>query len=258
MGPGVPELSSLRILVAEDNKINQRLMMMLLAAAGHQVEVVNNGEEAVAAVRQGGFDIVLMDIQMPVLDGVGAARRIRALPAPHGQIPILALTADAIAGAEDRYLTAGMDAYLAKPITPATLQTALARLTGRIREPVSASLASVPPALDRAVVAELRRIFTPAQFDSFIADALEDIPARIQRLTDRIAERDLPAATREAHDLVSLIGNCGGRHASALARAVEQTCRGGDHPTALERYEAFAAAGTAVLAELAALRQLVE
>jgi signal transduction histidine kinase/CheY-like chemotaxis protein len=258
----VPDLVALRILVAEDNKINQRLMMMLLAAAGHQVAVVNNGEEAVAAVRQGGFDIVLMDIQMPVLDGVGASNQIRALPAPQCHIPILALTADAIAGAEERYLAAGMDAYLAKPITPASLQTALAKLTGLARESESAvspsSSTPAPLAVEQSVIAELRRIFTPAQFDSFLADALDDIPKRIQRLTDHVAAGDLAAATREAHDLVSLIGNCGGKQASGLARVVEQACRTGDHAVATEQHEAFVTAAATALTELATLRQLVD
>jgi signal transduction histidine kinase/DNA-binding response OmpR family regulator len=258
----VPDLSALRILVAEDNKINQRLMVMLLGAAGHQVEVVNNGEEAVAAVRQGGFDIVLMDIQMPVLDGAGAAKQIRALPAPQCRIPILALTADAIAGAEERYLAAGMDAYLAKPITPASLQTALARLTGRANEsdPTTSLSSSTqePPAVERSVITELRRIFTPAQFDSFLADALDDIPRRMQRLSDHVAARDLGPATREAHDLVSLIGNCGGKQASALARTVEQACRAGNQATAAEQLQAFTTAAVAALAELATLRQLVD
>jgi signal transduction histidine kinase len=113
VGQGVPNLSPKHVLVAEDNKINQRLIVMLLGAAGHRVDVVGNGEDAVAAVARGGFDLVLMDIQMPVLDGVGAIRRIRAMPEPLCSIPILALTADAIAGAEERYLAVGVDAYLA-------------------------------------------------------------------------------------------------------------------------------------------------
>ena len=194
-GHHAPNLSPLRVLVAEDNRINQRLMVMLLGAAGHHVEVVGNGEEAVAAVRQGGFDLVLMDIQMPVLDGVGAIRRIRAMQEPLRSIPILALTADAIAGAEERYLAVGVDAYLAKPITPAALQAALARLTGRTHD-MGETAANPPsptpgaPQLDPSVLAELRRIFDPDQFDSFLADALDDIPQRIVRLAEQLAAGD--------------------------------------------------------------------
>ena len=295
VGQGVPSLSPMpnlspkHVLVAEDNKINQRLIVMLLGAAGHRVDVVGNGEDAVAAVGRGGFDLVLMDIQMPVLDGVGAIRRIRAMPEPLCSIPILALTADAIAGAEERYLAVGVDAYLAKPITPATLQAALGRMTGGSRDMVvtaadTLSVAAlggrsvaldaprvgasetgtseigaseIGPELDPAVVADLRRIFDSAQFDSFLADALDDIPQRVVRLTNQLAAEDLPAATQEAHDLVSLIGNLGGRRASALARLVEQTCRGGDQATALARCHEFAIATAAALAELAAQRQFV-
>ena len=298
--PDLSCLSPMRVLVAEDNKINQRLMVMLLTAGGHQVEVASNGKDAVEAVRQGGIDLVLMDIQMPVLDGVGAVRRIRAMPEPLRSIPILALTADAIAGAEERYLAVGVDAYLAKPITPAALQAALAGLTGRRREmaatapdtasdalpvdepgaasnvasqaasedrpasptptpalPVPHNALAAEPALDPVTVAELRRIFNAEQFDSFLADALDDIPRRIARLTERLTAGDLPEARQAAHDLVSLTGNLGARRTSGLARAVEQLCHAGDRAAALARYHEFAAAAAGALAELAALRQLV-
>jgi signal transduction histidine kinase/AmiR/NasT family two-component response regulator len=281
-----PNLSPLRVLVAEDNKINQRLMVMLLGAAGHQVDVAGNGQDAVAAVRRGAYDLVLMDIQMPVLDGVGAIRCIRAMEEPRRSVPILALTADAIAGAEERYLAVGVDAYLAKPITPATLQAALVRVTGRRREvdaagaetklimlppapllgpsparseprPAASAVLSAEPALDPAAVAELRRIFSPDQFDDFLADALDDIPQRIVRMSERLQSADLNAAMQEAHDLVALLGNPGGRRASGLARAIEQLCRAGDRATALARYHEFAAAADAALTELAVHRQLV-
>jgi signal transduction histidine kinase/CheY-like chemotaxis protein len=304
--PDLPCLSPMRLLVAEDNKINQRLMVKLLGAGGHQVEVASNGEAAVEAVRHGNFDMVLMDIQMPVLDGVGAVRRIRAMAEPMRSIPILALTADAIAGAEERYLAVGVDAYLAKPITPAALQAALAGLTGRRREMDAMAPGAAPVALPTAqstgaphappcggsiarsdagpdglvgspaptqpapqhappdgpellpaAVAELRRIFTPDELDSFLADALDDIPRRIVRLAEQMTAADLPAAMQEAHDLVSLTGNLGARRASGLARAIEQLCRAGDHVTALARYHEFAAAAAGALAELAAQHQLV-
>jgi HPt (histidine-containing phosphotransfer) domain-containing protein len=115
-----------------------------------------------------------------------------------------------------------------------------------------------PPAVERSVIAELRRIFTPAQFDSFLADALDDIPKRMQRLSDQVEAGDLGTAIREAHDLVSLIGNCGGKQASALARAVEQACRAGNQPVAAEQLQAFTTAAVAALAELAMMRQLVD
>jgi HPt (histidine-containing phosphotransfer) domain-containing protein len=106
-------------------------------------------------------------------------------------------------------------------------------------------------------VAELRRIFTPDEFENFLTDALDDIPHRIERLTERMTAGDLPAAMQEAHDLVSLTGNLGARRASALARAIEQLCRAGDHAAALARHHEFAAAAAGALAELAAQRPVV-
>jgi CheY-like chemotaxis protein len=106
----------LNVLVAEDNAINQQVVRAMLVRAGHTVKIVADGEEAVAAVKQDHFDIVLMDIQMPVLDGLGATRQIRAMEPPKGRIPIVALTADAMTGAREHYIKAGMDGYLAKPM----------------------------------------------------------------------------------------------------------------------------------------------
>src|SRR6202035_127589 len=129
----------LRVLVAEDNKINQQLAKMLLQNAGHEVDIVENGEAAVDAVCNGDYDIVLMDVQMPLLDGVQATKRIRALPPPKNAVTIVALTAHAMAGAREEYLAAGMDDYLSKPLDPvalfAKLNEVAAGLIGRAREP---------------------------------------------------------------------------------------------------------------------------
>ncbi len=118
----------LRVLLAEDNQVNQRVGLAMLRKAGHLVRVVGNGAEAVEAVRAEEFDIVLMDVQMPLLDGIEATRQIRALPEPRGLVPVVALTADAMTGAKEHYLQAGMDDYLAKPIRAAALLAKLAAL----------------------------------------------------------------------------------------------------------------------------------
>jgi signal transduction histidine kinase/ligand-binding sensor domain-containing protein/CheY-like chemotaxis protein len=107
---------SARVLLAEDHQINQLVVIRLLQKRGHHVTAVNNGEEAVAAAGAGNFDLILMDMQMPVMDGLEAAQRIRALPGPAGRVPIVALTANAIGAAEEECRAAGMDAYLAKPV----------------------------------------------------------------------------------------------------------------------------------------------
>jgi CheY-like chemotaxis protein/nitrogen-specific signal transduction histidine kinase len=122
-----------RILLAEDNKYNRQFALLLLTKAGYDIESVENGVQAVNAVRDGNYDVVLMDVQMPELDGVGATQQIRALPQPKCDIPIIALTAHAMAGAQEEYLAAGMDDYISKPIRPEILLGKLANLAAAIK-----------------------------------------------------------------------------------------------------------------------------
>ncbi len=139
----------LQILLAEDNKINQQLVTMLLRKAAHQVDVVENGELAFEAVRCADYDAVLMDVQMPVLDEVQATKRIRALPPPKNAVPIIALTAHAMTGAKEEYLAAEMDDYLSKPIDNEELFSRLndvaAGLVGRGAGPALVAADCPPP-----------------------------------------------------------------------------------------------------------------
>jgi signal transduction histidine kinase/FixJ family two-component response regulator len=122
---------SLSVLVAEDNKINQRFVAALVTAAGHQVEIAETGYQALEAIKARDFDLVLMDVQMPELDGLEATRMIRGLAPPKGEVPIIALTADAMNGAGEECLKAGMNAYLTKPIKQDALRAKLADFTPR-------------------------------------------------------------------------------------------------------------------------------
>ena len=124
---------SLHILVAEDNNINQKLLSMLLAKTGHRVDMVGNGIEAVAAVMRVPYDLVLMDVQMPEMDGITATQKIRELPGEAGTIPIIALTANAMTGDREKYLDAGMTGYVSKPISPPALFAEMAKYSGQRR-----------------------------------------------------------------------------------------------------------------------------
>jgi CheY-like chemotaxis protein len=118
------------VLIAEDNEINQIVAGELLRTAGYGFELVSNGEQAVEAARSGRFAAILMDCQMPVLDGFEAARRIRELEAGRGDgshVRIIALTANAMKGDRERCLAAGMDGYVSKPINPSQLLETIAQ-----------------------------------------------------------------------------------------------------------------------------------
>jgi CheY-like chemotaxis protein len=119
-----------RILVADDNPMNQRLAMLVLEKAGFRVDVVANGAEAVEAVTRGRYNAVLMDCQMPVMDGYAAAAEIRRLEAGTARIPIVAVTANAMKGDAERALAVGMDDYVTKPVDRHELELVLTRLIG--------------------------------------------------------------------------------------------------------------------------------
>ena len=150
----------LRILVAEDNAINQKVIVAILEIAGHCVDVAGNGTEAVRAVTDNGYDVVLMDIQMPEMDGIAATRRIRSLHDPVSKLPIIAVTANAMSGDREEYIDAGMNDYVSKPIEPVKLAEALRRQCGddiatgfrpvatAAREPASAGTMALTDELD--------------------------------------------------------------------------------------------------------------
>ena len=120
--PPPPRTGKLRLLLAEDNVINQKVAVGMLEAAGHEITVVNNGQEAVAALEQQPVDAILMDVQMPEMDGLQATAMIREREKTTGRhTPIIALTAHAMKGDQERCLAAGMDDYVSKPIRPEEL-----------------------------------------------------------------------------------------------------------------------------------------
>lgn len=126
-----PKLRKLNILVAEDNPVNQTLFKKLLEREGHEVAVVGDGQQAVSLLQLGqSFDLILMDISMPVMDGLDATVMIRSLYGPVGQTPILALTAHAMDGDRERFLNVGMNGYQSKPVNPEALMEAIAEVVG--------------------------------------------------------------------------------------------------------------------------------
>jgi CheY-like chemotaxis protein len=126
----VPSVVSGRILVVDDNQINQRVASALLSGAGHEVELASDGRQAIDAWRRGHHDVILMDVQMPLVDGLQAAREIRALEGAGRHVPIIAMTANAMRGDREAYLAAGMDDYVSKPFEIVSFLGTVARWLG--------------------------------------------------------------------------------------------------------------------------------
>jgi CheY-like chemotaxis protein len=219
----------LRVLLAEDNKINQQYATVILNKAGYHVTIAENGRLAVEAVRNADFDLVLMDIQMPELDGLEATRRIRALPAPKNAVPIFALTAHAMQGVCEEYLKAGMNDYITKPFQPALLLAKLDRLTeGLPKEMAGAPQRETLPILNPENLEELSAVLPRESVAGLITLFLHDAEGQLREITACEKAGDLAGIARQAHMMVSSAGNLGAMRTSALAREVEQFCKTGD------------------------------
>jgi len=133
LGEGTGALRSLRILVAEDHPVNRKYLSILLQRLGHEATFCDNGKLALNALIQGDYELVLMDIHMPVMDGLTATRAIRALPWPHSQVPIIALTADVLQEARDQAKAAGVNAFIAKPVKQEDLEPVMADVIARAK-----------------------------------------------------------------------------------------------------------------------------
>jgi PAS domain S-box-containing protein len=222
-----------RILLAEDNEINALLAVTILEEAGYSVETVENGADAVDAAKRGGFDLVLMDVQMPVMDGLQATRSIRALEGPSSKVPIVALTANAMRSDQDACLGAGMDDFVSKPLEPDDFLQVVKRFVSADegdddeRQAKNDKPADVPD-LDEAQLDGLQKLMPPARLRSIIESFLSAAQSRLQRIEACARTMDLAAMAREAHDLKGVSGNFGARRLQHLADRLEKAAKAGD------------------------------
>ncbi|HEV2712802.1 MAG TPA: response regulator, partial [Gaiellaceae bacterium] len=205
-----PAGAPLRVLIAEDNTVNQRLALLLLEKLGHRADVVGNGAEALEALERGAYDVILMDVQMPEMDGLEATRRIHERWASR-RPRIIAVTAGAMSEERDRCLAAGMDDYLSKPI--------------RIEE-LSAALGAVAPpqadALNTATVERLAKTLGDGQalselIDTFFAEA----PNLLTALQKAAREGNAGELRRAAHTLKANAATFGAERLAELCRRLE-------------------------------------
>jgi PAS domain S-box-containing protein len=219
------EAHPLRVLVAEDNSVNQRLAALTLEHLGYRADIVANGLEALEALRRQRYDVVLMDVQMPELDGLEATRRIRAGWPPDKRPRIVAMTANAMLEDREACLEAGMDAYLSKPLKIEDLARAM-------RE-VSDSLGEERPGaggLDVDKLRErdgLRREGRPAILDKLLSTYIRDTPRLIDSLTSSIEDGAPEAMSGAAHSLKGSSLTIGATRLGEYARQLEDLGREG-------------------------------
>jgi hypothetical protein len=214
-----------RILVAEDSRANQIVAAALLRRAGYAVEIAEDGEQAVSRAAEGGFDLVLMDVQMPKRTGIEATAAIRALKGAAGRVPIVAMTAAALPADREACLAAGMDGYVAKPVDAAALLGAVREaLAGRA--PAAREAAPPPgrerPLLDEGQLAELRDAVGRERMGHLLAIFAEETEGRVRKLAEAVAAGDLALIAHLAHGLRSAAGTFGATALTDAARGLEQ------------------------------------
>jgi len=220
------------ILLAEDNPVNQRVGIHLLNQIGYRADVVGDGREAIEALRSRTYDLILMDVQMPEIDGLEATRRIRQEWSDGPRI--IAMTANVMRGDRERCLAAGMDDYIAKPINIIQLQTVLERHATERR-------IEARPTIDRLVVDELDQLRDTdgsSVLGELIQLYLNDLPARVEGIRNAVAANDSAILQREAHQLKGSSQQIGGARLAALCQELENLGRSGRAAEAMRFFTA--------------------
>lgn len=227
--------SGAHILVAEDNPTNQQVLLAFLQRLDVHAECVPDGHAALQALNEKTYDLVLMDLQMPNVDGLSATRLWREKESSTNQyVPIIALTAHAMQGDRETCLSAGMDDYLSKPIDPAGLKQILQRwLAGKSTpSPQGATQAATEPPLvwNRDSFGE-RMMGDAELMKSVMATFLADTPTHVQAILDAAEKQDAETLIREAHYLKGAAATVGAEVMGNLVKEIEAAGRAGDWPT---------------------------
>jgi two-component system sensor histidine kinase/response regulator len=238
--------TALKVLLAEDNAVNQKLAKALLEKRGHTVTIAANGREALQALQQSHFDLVLMDVQMPEMDGIEATKAIRVREEKTGEHqPIAAMTALAMKGDRERVMEAGMDDYLTKPIRAHELDEILEKYSAHEAK------GSIPPAQPTQDSGEpesnvihanelLERIGNDRDFLAELVTVFrEDHPAQLEQIANGLAKNDPSEVKRGAHSLRGTLSNLSAPAATALAAQLEQEGASGNLSQSAATFAAF-------------------
>lgn len=238
-------------LLVEDHEINRKLVIALLQQRGWQVDWVDNGARALDEVARGSYDLVLMDVQMPVMDGLEATRRIRQLPGSAGSIPVIGLTDHALPDDRERCLACGMNRYLSKPLNPQTLFETIEELLPGVNAVESGTA---------GVRVNLNELFAVLNHDmdavsEFINHFVSDWPDTRDAMRTAVQERDDAALEQLTHNFKSVAGIFGAAQTVQLTRRLEELARARTHdeaPGKLQELEQEVAQVVAILEHLAA------
>jgi CheY-like chemotaxis protein/HPt (histidine-containing phosphotransfer) domain-containing protein/anti-sigma regulatory factor (Ser/Thr protein kinase) len=222
------------VLLVEDNEVNQKVGKLMVEKRGYRVDVASDGHEAVAATGRVAYAAVLMDCQMPRLDGYAATREIRARDAGKPRLPIIAMTANAGPGARERCIAAGMDDYVAKPVTAEAIDEVLRRWVGRDvvapTPPPPPPRRASSPAIDLEMLHKLRAAQREGEPDivrEVVAIFLNEAPGRMKAIRDAAEIGDLTTAARTAHTLKGSAGHLGAKTLGMLCARFEDKVRSG-------------------------------
>ena len=224
-------LTGPRVLLVEDNPVNREVALGMLEALGCHTDAVENGRQAIEAMHHLPYDAVLMDCQMPVMDGLSATAEIRRREscAGHRRVPVVALTANAMEGDRERCLAAGMDDFLSKPFTQQQLAASLQRWLSlrTLPEAERREVQQRPPLLDIGVLRNIAALARPGLLDSLIDLYLQHSPLLIAAVDSAAAARQAKGLSEAVHALKSSTANLGGMRLALIATECEVLVRGG-------------------------------
>ena len=250
-------LAGLRVLIAEDNQVNQQVLLRQVQRLGFVADAVNNGQEVLEALTEGTYDVVLMDCQMPVMDGYNAALAIRSSEQGGARrLPIVAVTANAMRDDFDRCVEAGMDEFVAKPVTLTALAGAIERATRRSRDTGAVQDASDTPsasqdgppdgssaAIDRPALDSLREdLGGPAALLRIVRLFLEQLDPQAEQIAREARAGELETLARNAHRMKSSAATLGASELAELLSQLEASAREGDAAACRGLGESFSAA----------------
>ncbi|MCB1617400.1 MAG: response regulator, partial [Pseudomonadales bacterium] len=251
-----------RVLLAEDNPTNQEVAQAILSRAGFAIDICENGSDALRRVQQDRYDAVLMDIQMPVMDGLESTRRIRQLGGRYAELPIIAMTAHALTGDREKSLEAGMNGHVTKPINPEVLFTELARWVAAGEAPAPANVPTgLPDPGDE--IPDLPGIDLPSglaringnwpAYRRILQNFARNNAGRIEEIEALLVQGDLEAAARLAHALKGSGGNIAADALHTEAAELERLCRAGARAQCLPQLQVLAGALRQLLDSLVVL-----